>query len=74
MAKIVITGPAHEAGLALIEARPDIEVDVVDNATVADLEARIADMDALVLRLTPVGADLIAKAGRLKVVSRYGVG
>ncbi|MEE9250069.1 MAG: hydroxyacid dehydrogenase [Alphaproteobacteria bacterium] len=74
MANVLIAGPIHEAGQALLDARADIDYAVLSHATVADLDARIADLDGLLLRLTPLAAETIARARRLKVVARYGVG
>src|SRR3954452_9187554 len=43
--------------------------------TRSELEARVADFDGLVIRsATQVDADLLAKADRLRVVARAGVG
>ncbi|MCH7929552.1 MAG: hypothetical protein IIA01_03495, partial [Proteobacteria bacterium] len=70
MANVLIEGPIHEAGYALLDARADIDYEVLRPATVADIEARIADLDGLLLRLAPFSADTIAKATRLKVVAR----
>ena len=74
MANVLIEGPIHEAGYALLDARADVDYEVLRPATVADIEARIADLDGLLLRLAPFSADTIAKATRLKVVARFGVG
>ncbi len=74
MAKVLIAGPVHPAGQALLDARSDIDYELLPKAGVADLKARIAGLDGLSLRLTPLSADTIAEARRLKVVSRYGVG
>ncbi len=74
MANVLIEGPIHEAGYTLLDARADIDYETLRPATVADIEARIADLDGLLLRLAPFNADTIAKATRLKVVARYGVG
>ena len=74
MAKVLVDGIVHEAGRALLAARPDVEFEVLDPISVADLEARIAALDAVIVRLTQVQAETIAKAKRLKVVSRFGVG
>ncbi len=48
--------------------------EVIETPTVADLEARIAEFDAILLGITPFTETTIAKATRLKVVSRFGVG
>ena len=74
MAKVLVDGIVHEAGRALLAARSDVELEVRDPISVADLEARIATLDAVIVRLTPVQAETIARARRLKVVSRFGVG
>ena len=74
MAKVLVAGPIHEAGEAMLDARADVETEILYEPSVADLEARIEDIDAIVLRLTPIRADLVARAKRLKVVARYGVG
>ena len=74
MARVLVAGAIHEAAEALLAARPDIDYEIVPRASAADIEARIADIDGIVLRVTPFGAETIARAARLKVVSRYGVG
>lgn len=74
MAKVLVAGIVNEAGLALLEGRPDVDFEVLAALSAAELEARIADLDGLLVRLTPVTAAMIDKADRLKVVSRYGVG
>ncbi len=74
MANVLIAGTIHEAGEALLKARNDIDYEILHQATAADLDARIAGLDAVLLRLTPLMADTIAKAAKLKVVSRHGVG
>jgi D-3-phosphoglycerate dehydrogenase len=73
-AQVLVAGPVDQAALDLLEARGDVGYEQLETASVADLEARIAGLDALVLRLTPLRAETIAKADRLKVVARFGVG
>ena len=74
MANVLLAGAVDQAAMALLEARGDVSYEVLAQATAADLEARIAEVDALVLRLAPVREEAVAKAGRLKVISRHGVG
>lgn len=74
MAKVLVDGIVHQDAQALLAARPDVEMEVRDSISVADVEARIEDLDAILVRLTPIQADTIARARRLKVVSRFGVG
>ena len=74
MVEILVGRSMDPAALALFDARDDVSYEVLETPTVDDLEARIAGLDAIVLGMTPVQAPLIAKAARLKVVSRFGVG
>ena len=74
MANVLISGPIHEAGVALLNARTEVDFEMLEDVTVADLDSRIADLDAVLLRMTPLTADTIGRATKLKVVSRYGVG
>ena len=64
----------HDDGLALLEARQDVEFSIKSNLTTDELKAGIQGADALILRLSPLTADVIEAADNLKVVSRYGVG
>ncbi len=72
--RILLAGPIHPVGRALIDARDDAEYEMVQTCSVEELNARLPDLDGLVLRLTPLRADSIALTERLKVVSRFGVG
>lgn len=74
MPKLVLELPPTAQGRALLDARPDIEVQIVENGNVAALEAAIAGADGVVLGITPFGREMLAKANRLAVVSRLGVG
>ncbi len=74
MANVLIAGPIHEAGEAMLKARNDIDCEYLPHTSVADLDARVAELDAILLRLTPFGAATAAKAKKMKVVARYGVG
>ena len=74
IAKVLVLGHLLPAGLALLEARADVEFEMLDSPSTDDVHARIAGVDAIVVRTTLIHADAIAKAERLKVVSRHGVG
>ena len=73
MPKVLIIQPFHEDGMKLFEARPDVTYEVVDG-TLEELAEKIADADGVTIRTTPLPAELLDRAGRLKVVSRHGVG
>ncbi len=74
MAKILVGRATDPAALALLDARGDLGYEVIETPSVADLEARIAEFDAILLGMTPFTEAIVAKATRLKVVSRFGVG
>jgi D-3-phosphoglycerate dehydrogenase len=59
--------------MKLLQARRDVTCEVVDGALEA-LTEQIADADGVTLRTTPLPGDVIARAERLKVVARHGVG
>lgn len=67
--RIVVSEPLNDRSLAYLRRHGDVRL--ADPLTVRDL---IADADALVVRTyTQVNGDLLARAGRLKVVGRAGV-
>jgi D-3-phosphoglycerate dehydrogenase / 2-oxoglutarate reductase len=68
--KVLVREPIAEAAIALLRERFDVDVDGE-----SDLAERIADYDAIVIRsATKLGAELIDRAARLKVIGRAGVG
>jgi D-3-phosphoglycerate dehydrogenase len=71
---VLVSDRIAEAGLALLTARPELEVvSVVGDATA--LRRELPRADALVVRSdTQVTADLIAAGARLKLVARAGMG
>ena len=74
MARVLIAGKLHESGLALFSARPDLEVDYVEEISEASMEPYLATADAILLRTQPFQAAAIANCRRLTMVSRHGVG
>jgi D-3-phosphoglycerate dehydrogenase / 2-oxoglutarate reductase len=70
--RVLVREPIAEAGVELLKARFDVDVEVDGGG---QLEDRIADYDAIVIRSgTRITADLIERAERLKVIGRAGVG
>jgi D-3-phosphoglycerate dehydrogenase len=68
---------AEKVGRSGFDLLTDAGFEVVDGSswTRADLEEQIADFDGVLVRsATQVDADLIAKADRLRIVARAGVG
>jgi D-3-phosphoglycerate dehydrogenase len=74
MPHVLVLGRIHMAGLALLEARPDITVDLLASASEPELIARVPAVDAILVRTNRVSGAVIDAAKSLKIVSRHGVG
>jgi D-3-phosphoglycerate dehydrogenase / 2-oxoglutarate reductase len=73
--KVLIADQLSEDGIKLLKAEPAFEVDVQTGLSPADLAKIVGPYDALLVRsATKVTAEVIAKADRLKVIGRAGVG
>jgi D-3-phosphoglycerate dehydrogenase / 2-oxoglutarate reductase len=73
MVRVLIAEPLADAGIELLRAH--FEVDAHDALDRAELLARVADADALVVRsATQVDAEVLAAGRNLKVVGRAGIG
>ncbi|MCX5891774.1 MAG: phosphoglycerate dehydrogenase [Deltaproteobacteria bacterium] len=73
--KVLISDNLHAAGVAVLEAQPNIEVINRPGMKPEELKEVIKDVDALVIRsATKVTAELLNSAPRLKVVGRAGTG
>jgi len=70
---VLVADPVADDGIALLRTAADVEV--ANKLSEADLIARVADIDALVVRSeTKVTARVIEAAPRLLVIGRAGVG
>jgi len=74
MPHILIAGKLHPKGLALLDSAPGVTYDHVEEISEASYQTHLASADAMVIRTQPLQAASIAKASRLKIVSRHGVG
>ncbi|MFD1810134.1 hypothetical protein ACFSHQ_24915 [Gemmobacter lanyuensis] len=74
MPHVLVAGQIHPSGLRLLQDSPDVTFDLVEEVSEPSYAARIGAADALILRTQPLRAATIAEAGRLKIVSRHGVG
>jgi D-3-phosphoglycerate dehydrogenase len=74
MAHVVVTGPIHPAGVALLERADGVTWDYVTDPDPAAYVAHLAEADGLVLRTQPLTEAILAEAPRLRIVSRHGVG
>jgi D-3-phosphoglycerate dehydrogenase / 2-oxoglutarate reductase len=69
-ARVLVREQIADAGVELLRERFDVDVDAN-----GDLAATIGDYDAIVIRsATKLTAEVIERAGRLKVIGRAGVG
>lgn len=73
MVHVLVAGPLHPSGIALLDDA-DLTYEIVDGPGEDGYAARIADADILLIRTQPMSAATIAGAGRLRLVSRHGVG
>jgi D-3-phosphoglycerate dehydrogenase len=72
--KVLVAEKVGESGLELLRAA-GLEVELGTTWDRSELERRIADFDGVLIRsATQVDADLLAKADRLRIVARAGVG
>lgn len=75
MPKVVISDGLASQGVEILEQARGLEVVLRKSVTPAELESLLADADGLVIRSgTKVTADVIAKAPRLRVIGRAGIG
>ena len=73
MKRVVVTENIHPDGLALLQGRSDIDVELLHGE--ADrLPAALADAHAVLVRSMALTGDVLAGAKHLEVVSRHGVG
>lgn len=76
MPNLLIAGKLHPSGEAILRELPahGFSVEYIEDVSEPSYAPYIGQADALVIRTQPLSAATIARAGRLKVVSRHGVG
>lgn len=74
MARVLVLGTIHPAGLERLAAQPGIEPIVVNEHEDAAIDAALARADAVIVRTAPLPARRIAAAPRLRVIAKHGVG
>ena len=73
--KVLISDKLSDDGVAVFKADPEVQVDIKLKMTPEQLQEAIGDYDALVIRSdSRVTPEVLARAKRLKVVGRAGVG
>ncbi|MGV3487185.1 MAG: hydroxyacid dehydrogenase, partial [Tuberibacillus sp.] len=72
---LLISDPLSEAGLSILRSDPDIRIDVKTELSREELKEIIGRYDGLIIRSgTYVDQELLARAERLKIIGRAGVG
>jgi D-3-phosphoglycerate dehydrogenase len=71
---VLVAGRIHQAGIERLRAAPGVTLDLVDEVSVESYAPLIERADAVLIRTQPMPARVIARAARLRVVSRHGVG
>jgi len=74
MPHVVVAGKLHPAGIELLASSPGVTYDYVEDVSEASYAPLIGKADGLVIRTQPLSAATVARAERLKIVSRHGVG
>jgi len=74
MPHVLVAGKLHPSGIALLESRPDVTFDYVEEISEPSYAPLIGAAEGLVIRTQPLSAATVGKADRLRVVSRHGVG
>lgn len=74
MPHVLVAGKLHASGIALLDAAPGITYDYVEDISEPSYAPLIGTADGLVIRTQPLSAPTVARAERLKIVSRHGVG
>jgi D-3-phosphoglycerate dehydrogenase / 2-oxoglutarate reductase len=74
MPHVLIAGRLHSSGRALLSGTAGVTYDYVEDVAEQSYAPLIGKADALVIRTQPLSAETVARAERLKIVSRHGVG
>ena len=74
MPRVLLSGKLHPDGLDVLRRRGDLDLVQMESEEPAEFLARLPAADALLIRTAPLPREALVNAGRLKVVSRHGVG
>ena len=72
--QVLLCRTLHPAGMALLDARPDVVCTILHDPPVPQFHAALAAADATLCWLERVDQATLDVAPRLRCVSRYGVG
>lgn len=74
MPHVIVAGKLHPSGRVLLDSAPGLTVHYIDEISEESYAPYVHEADALLIRTQPMSAATVAKAKRMKVVSRHGVG
>jgi D-3-phosphoglycerate dehydrogenase len=74
MPHVLVAGLIHEQGLDVLRHAPGITFRLVEEISTASYAPFVGEADAIIIRTQPLPAELMGKAGKLKIISRHGVG
>jgi D-3-phosphoglycerate dehydrogenase / 2-oxoglutarate reductase len=74
MPHVLVAGKLHPSGIELLDASPGVTYDYIEDVSEPSYAPLIGKADGLVIRTQPLSAPTVARAERLKIVSRHGVG
>ena len=74
MTKLVIAGKIHPDGMALLEAEPDLEIELFEDPGAHLPMESLSAADALLIRYGVITPAMAEQMPNLRVVSRHGVG
>jgi D-3-phosphoglycerate dehydrogenase len=74
MPHVLVAGRIHRAGIDVLRGTPGVTFEVVEEVSTDAYAPRIHGADALLIRTQPLPVDIVAKAQKLRIVSRHGVG
>ena len=74
MKKVLIIKKIHDSGIKLLDSRKDFSYEIIEDSETSVLINKVQDCDAISLKTSKFGSDLINAANKLKIISRHGVG
>ena len=74
MARVLLSGRIHDAGMAVLAARSDVVVEEMPDGEPETFVKLLPTADALIIRTATLPREALVNAPRLKVVARHGVG
>ncbi len=72
--KVICIQPIHPEGMAILKSRSDLDIIVPESPEPAAWGNFLSDAEAIVVRISRIGRQIIESAPKLKIISRHGVG